>query len=259
MHGPLPDREALRVTGADAVPLLQSLVTANVERLAVGQATHAALLTPQGKVLSAFFLWREAGGVLIDAAPGDRDALMARLKLYKLRAAVEIVPAPEVAWVGENGAAAAPPDPRLAEMGTRWMAPLGEGEGDARDAYAVRRIGMGLPEFGVDYGPSEVFAMDANLDALGAVDYKKGCFVGQEVASRMYRKGEVRKRTWTVESEAPLKKGTTVTAGGGTLGTVTSAHGGRGLALLRVDRAAVATEKPQADGVPVRLSPPAYL
>ena len=257
MHGPLPDREAFRLTGADAVPLLQSLVTANVERLDVGETTHAALLTPQGKVLSAFFLWREADGVLIDTAPGDRDALMGRLKLYKLRAAVEIVPAPEVAWVGEAGPDGARPDPRLAAMGARWMAL--PADGDARTPYATRRIAEGVPEFGADYGASEVFAMDANLDALRAVDYKKGCFVGQEVASRMYRKGEVRKRTWIVDSDALLAKGLSVTAGGSTLGTITSTDGAHGLALLRVDRAAAATDTPQADGVPVRLSPPGYL
>ena len=257
MHGPLPDREAIRLTGADTIPLLQSLVTANVERLALGETTHAALLTPQGKVLSAFFVWRTPEGALIDAAPGDRAALMGRLKLYKLRAAVEIEPDPRVAHVGEGGAEDARPDPRLPAMGARWMAEAKDG--DARAAYEARRVALGVPEFARDYAASEVFAMDANLDALGAVDYKKGCFVGQEVASRMYRKGEVRKRTWTVEAEGALSPGAAVTAGDSKLGTVTSAHGPRGLALLRTDRVATAIEPPVADGVPVRLSPPPYL
>ena len=261
----LPDREALRLTGADTIPLLQSLVTANVERLGVGEPAHAALLTPQGKVLSAFFVWREADGVLIDAAPGDRDALAARLRLYKLRAAVEIAAADAVAHVGEDGPPTARPDPRLPAMGVRWMAaPDGT---DARGAYEARRIAQGVPEFGRDHGPGAVFPMDVNLDALGAVDYKKGCFVGQEVASRMYRKGEVRKRTWTVEADAPLGVGASVTAGGSTLGEITSAmtgamkgaDGSRGLALLRVDRVGAASEPPVAGGVPVRLAPPAYL
>ena len=256
MHGALPDREALRLTGPDTIPLLQSLVTANVERLAVGETTHAALLTPQGKVLSAFFVWREADGALLDVAPGDRAALMGRLKLYKLRAAVEIAASAMTAHVGEDGPPEARPDPRLPAMGVRWMA---SPSGDAGEAYEDRRLACGVPEFGRDYGPSAVFAMDANLDALGAVDYKKGCFVGQEVASRMFRKGEVRKRSWTVTAAADLTVGADITAGGSTLGTVTSAKGGRGLALLRVDRAAAATEAPMADGMPVALAAPGYL
>ena len=255
----LPGRSVLSLDGDDTIGLLQSIVTANLARLGLGEVTHTALLTPQGKVLSAFFVWRTETGVRLDCAPGDAGALTQRLKLYKLRAAVEITGSDLAPCVGEGGPGPARPDPRLAAMGVRWLAGPGDAPSPDDEAYEARRIVLGVPEFGRDYGPSEVFAMDANLDALGAVDYKKGCFVGQEVASRMYRKGEVRKRVWLVRSEAALMPGAEVKAGGSTLGTVTSARGADGLALLRVDRVAAASGAPEAGGVPVALTPPPYL
>ena len=258
--GRLAARTVLRLHGPDTLGFLQSLLTANVERLSVGDVTHAALLTPQGKVSSAFFVWRTEDGVLLDLAPGDEAPLTQRLRLYKLRAAVEIEPADLSVLVGAAGPDGARRDPRLPALGARWLARPGERDApDASAGYHAARIGHGVPEFGADYGPAEVFAMDVNLDALGAVDYKKGCFVGQEVASRMFRKGEVRKRTWIVEADAPLSIGAAVTAGGSALGTITSVDGLRGLALLRTDRVGAASEPPRAGAVPVRLSEPAYL
>lgn len=254
----LPGRGVLAVSGPDAVSLLQGLVTANVANLSEGEVTHAALLTPQGKVLSAFFTWRTPDGLLLDTAPGDAEALAKRLTLYKLRAKAEIADASDqlAPWVGDEGLEGSRPDPRTSAMGARWLAAPGEGDAGA---YHARRVALGVPEFGADYTTSEVFPMDANLDALGAVDYKKGCFVGQEVASRMYRKGEVRKRSWRVTGEAPLTVGASVTAGASTLGTITSADGTAGIALVRVDRVAAAEGPIQADGMLVMLAPPDYL
>ncbi len=256
----LPGRAVLSLTGEETVPFLQGLLTANLENLSPGEATHTALLTPQGKVLSAFFVWRREEGVLIDAAPGEAQPLSQRLRLYKLRAKVEIEDVSDrfAVLVGEDGQDGAVPDPRLASLGTRRLCEGGSEGGDP-DAYEARRIVLGVPEFGADYAGGEVFPMDVNLDALCAVDYKKGCFVGQEVASRMFRKGEVRKRSWRVFGEGPLPKGAPVTAGGSTLGTVTSSHGGSGIALLRVDRAQRAEEAPQVEGLPVTLQAPDYL
>ncbi|WP_031554984.1 YgfZ/GcvT domain-containing protein [Parvularcula oceani] len=253
----LPGRAVLSLTGEETVPFLQGLLTANLEKLSSGGVTHTALLTPQGKVLSAFFVWRREDGVLIDAAPGEAQPLLQRLRLYKLRAKVEIedVSGRFAVVVSGDGEAA---DPRLAALGARRLCEEDAEKGDP-DAYEARRIALGVPEFGADYGSGEVFPMDVNLDALGAVDYKKGCFVGQEVASRMFRKGEVRKRSWRVLGEGPLPKGAPVTAGGSTLGTVTSSHGGSGIALLRVDRAQRAEEAPQVEGLPVTLLAPDYL
>ena len=255
----LPGRGVIRLSGPDTIPLVQSLVTANVARLAEGDAAHAALLTPQGKVQSAFFAWATGEGLLLDVAADDLTPLTQRLGLYKLRAAVQIEDASGelAAFAGDEGPPHARSDPRLAGMGLRWLAGLAD-QGDPAP-YHARRIALGLPEFGADYGPGEAFPMDVNLDALGAVDYKKGCFVGQEVASRMYRRGEVRKRSWRVRGEAPLDVGASVTAGQSTIGTVTSADGTDGIALVRVDRVAAAKDRPQSDGVPVTLSPPGYL
>jgi folate-binding Fe-S cluster repair protein YgfZ len=226
------------------VPFLQGLVTANLERLGIGEATHAALLTPQGKVLSAFFARRTADGMLLDCAPGEAGPLAQRLTLYKLRAAVAIEDRSEAmrSCVGDEGPEGARADPRLIAMGSRWLSEAASAEDDG--AYDARRVSLGVPEFGYDYGPGEVFPMDVNLDALGTVDY---------------RKGEVRKRSWCVAAEGDLAPGAEIVAGGSTLGTVTSARGHSGIALLRVDRVQAATERPSAGGVPVTLSPPAYL
>ena len=250
----LPDRIVLAITGDEATSFLDGLFTANIGALAEGAATHAALLTPQGKVLSAFFVWRTAEGVLIDALESDAAALTAKLKLYKLRAAVTLEERLDLSVLTGDG----PPDPRDPALGGRMIA---EDSADlpADDDYHRRRIEAGVPEFGFDYGPGEVFAMDVNLDRLGAVNYRKGCFVGQEVASRMFRKGEVRKRSWRVTAEAALTKGAALTAAGSTLGEVTSADGRIGIARLRIDRAQAAEGPFLADGAPVTLTPPGHL
>lgn len=263
----LAGRAIIALGGDDAASFLQGLVTANVANLGPGETIHTALLTPQGKVLSAFFVWRTDDGFLLDALATDEDALVRRLTLYKLRAKVEIGSQKGLAvFVGDAGPRQARDDPRLAGLGQRWLvAPGGKADGSAEGGsaedggYDVRRVALGVPEFGADYGPGEVFPMDVNLDALGAVDYKKGCFVGQEVASRMHRKGQVRKRSWRIEADAALTAGAAITAGASTLGSVTSVAGGRGIALVRTDRVAAAPTESQADGMPVTLSPPAYL
>ncbi|MBB4659592.1 YgfZ/GcvT domain-containing protein [Parvularcula dongshanensis] len=253
----LPGRRVLSLTGPDTVSFLQNLLTANVARLSPGEATHAALLTPQGKVLCAFFVHRTEEGVLLDLPPGQDAAIGQRLGLYKLRAKVQIEARGDLAvHVGDEGPDGAVTDPRLPALGKRWLAGPAAPESDA--GYDARRLDLGVPEFGRDYEAGAVFPMDVNLDALGAVDYKKGCFVGQEVASRMFRKGEVRKRSWQVRGDA-LAPGAPVTAGGSTLGEVTSTRDGVGLALLRVDRVAAAAEPPMCGDDPVTLTPPSYL
>lgn len=253
----LPDRTIIALRGDDTVPFLQGLVTANIANLAVGDTVHTALLTPQGKVLSAFFVWRTDAGLLLDTLTSDAPMLIQRLKLYKLRAKVEITVADDLAvFIGDAGPDHAPRDPRLAALGQRWLAAPTSG---GADAYHARRIGLCVPEFGADYGPSEVFSMDVNLDALGAVDYKKGCFVGQEVASRMHRKGQVRKRSWRIAADRALLVGAAITADASTVGTVTSAIGRSGIALVRADRVDAAAASLKVDDLTVTLSAPDYL
>ena len=166
--------------------------------------------------------------------------------------------------------------PRLDDFGVRAVAPfkdLGDGltegfAGDGVAAYEERRLALATPEAGRDFGPDEVFLTDVNYDALGAVDYRKGCFVGQEVTSRMKRKSDLRKRSLSLSFDGPAPaRGAVVTAplpdgGEETLGAVTSSGEGRGIALIRLDRLRRAEERgarPKIDGRPAHVTLPDYL
>lgn len=247
----LENRAVIAVTGPEARDFLQRVITRGPDGLAPGRALFSALLTPQGKVLADFFLFDDsAGGLFIDAPAGEADALLKRLTLYRLRAKADISLRDDLAVAAARGqgeaelntvALAIAPDPRDAGMGLRAIVPAG---GPTEDAdYHAARIAAGLSEFGADYGPGEVFSTDVNHDLMDGVDYKKGCFVGQEVASRMHRKGGVRKRTvrLTFDGAGPAS-GAAVMAGETSLGAITSSAGPAALALIRTDRAIKAIE-----------------
>lgn len=263
----LSDRTVLRLTGADCKTFLQGLITQDIDLLSPQTPVFAALLTPQGKIMFDFFVYEGGEALLIDC---DREAapmLAKRLTLYKLRAAVTI----EQDDVLGVFAAAAPferdgknaaPDPRHNGLGWRALAKP-EKTPDESGAYNARRIALGVPEFGKDYAADQMFLMDVNYDTLAGVNYQKGCFVGQEVASRMKRKGEARKRTLIAEFNGPApEKGTPITAGPSTLGEILSSHESRALAMIRLDRwekAKAANTMSVAEGIEAPLSVPDYL
>ncbi len=230
MHS-LPHRAILGLTGPDTLALLERTVTHTVADWPTGEARYGALLTPQGKVIADYIAHRTADGVLIDVHEDAAGDLMKRLTMFRLRAAVEIaqdsglVPALDAGGV---------PDPRTPELPRRSVVAASDAIGPLPgwDALAIL---AGVPEWGRDYRAAEVFPTDINMDLMGGIDYRKGCFVGQEVASRMKRKGLIRKRTVQVRGNA-LSAGADVRAGAGLLGTVTSADMGAGLALIRTDR-----------------------
>ncbi len=270
MEGLFSSRAVLSVIGEDATTFLQGLVTQEVRS---ADAIFTALLTPQGKILFDFFLVPVDGGYLFDCDAAAAPALLKRLSMYKLRA--KIVLAHEAGLAVFAGAApgarAAYGDPRLPLLPVRTMATrLHPGEPrsgvtndatEATGAYDALRLSLGVPEFGRDFVGEEVFLLDVNYDALGAVSYKKGCFVGQEVTSRMKRKGEVRKRTLVVRGPA-LGAGESVMAGDLSLGEVLSFRGPAGLALIRVDRLAEARSagvQPTVAGAAVTVEQPDYL
>ncbi|MEE2691436.1 MAG: folate-binding protein [Pseudomonadota bacterium] len=272
----LPSRAVLRISGPDSRAFLQGLVTNNVEKLEDGEAAFAALLTPQGKILFDFLLVARGDGFLIDCNATASEALQKRLTLYRLRAKTAIEKLEDFAVgciVGNSTRAAggdviAFADPRLLALGRRLIGPKAGvidavGESAAESRYDAHRRALGVPEFGRDFAGDEVFLLDVNYDALGGVDYKKGCFVGQEVTSRMKRKGEIRKRTLTFAYEGePPPKGAPVTAGEGNVGEVLSAFEGSGLALIRLDRLAAAREAgmpPTVEGSAVKIGVPAWL
>jgi folate-binding protein YgfZ len=182
MKGVLSNRSVLSLVGADASTFLQGLVTQDVSREGT---SFTALLTPQGKILFDFLLFPRADGFFIDCEVSAAPALLKRLSIYKLRAEIALREEPLLAVALGEGS----PDPR--HVGLPARAIVERGGGPAIDvAYDALRRSLGAPEFGKDFGGEEVFLLDVNYDALNAVSYAKGCFVGQEVTSRMKRKGE---------------------------------------------------------------------
>ncbi len=270
----LSDRGVLRVRGADARKFLQGVITNNLDKAEEGAAVHTGLLSPQGKILFDFFVVPHGGDILIEAAKDTLAELAKRLGFYRLRAQVEIAEAPEydvaAVWDGTPtlpDEAIAFDDPRLQALGMRVLLPDGAAISRlacaeaSEDAYHARRIMLGVPEGGRDYALGDTFPHEALFDQLNGVDFKKGCFVGQEVVSRMEHRGTTRKRVVPVEGDGPLLSGTEVKAGGLPLGTIGSVAGTRGLALLRLDRAADAASKGTAltaGDATITLSRPAF-
>jgi folate-binding protein YgfZ len=271
----LEDRGVLRLAGADSHKFLQGLVTSNVDQVRAGAAIHTGLLTPQGKILFDFFVTEDEGTLVIDIAREKGAELAKRLGFYKLRAAVEITQEPALAvaavWGGSPRLPDGPnayPDPRLPALGFRVILPAGTSVSHlgcataSEDDYHTLRIGLGVPEGGSDYAFGEVFPHEALFDQLGGVDFAKGCFVGQEVVSRMEHRGTARRRIVPVEGGGPLPApGTSVEAGGVALGTLGSVSGLKGLAMLRLDRAEEALARGTAltaAGVRLTLRRPAF-
>jgi folate-binding protein YgfZ len=236
----LDDRGVARISGPDAATFLQGLLTNDVEKLAPGESRFAALLSPQGKILFDFLVFREGPEAFLIDAPADKTAeLVKRLGFYKLRAKVTVSDesASLAVVVAESGE---PTDPREARLGRRVIvardaAPAPDAK--ARAAYEARRIALGVPQGGLDFAYADAFPADANMDLLNGVDFKKGCYVGQEVVSRMKHRLALRKRVVRLQVEGPAPApGTPVLDGELPIGALGSAAGEAALALMRIDR-----------------------
>ena len=259
----LESRALIAVSGPDWRSFLQGLLTQDVESLAPGEARLAALLTPQGRLLWDLFVIGRDGGAWLDVARAHREAIVQRLSMYRLRAKVEI--APDEAVV--SALFSDPPlggehlfvlDPRLPELGLRGYgasAPAGAVVADEA-AYDAWRLSLGVPG-PADWGSEKTYPIEANFDLLHGIDFKKGCFVGQETTSRMKRRGQIKTRMLPIafDGEAPAP-GAEVLAGELRAGEVLSGVGGRAMALLRLDRIAGALT---VDGRPVRVERPAWI
>ncbi len=250
----LPDRAVLRASGPDARHFLHNVVTCNVETLQPGGARFGALLAPQGKILCDFLVYGVADdSFLIDAPKALAADLLKRLTLYRLRAKVELAldAAAGVAavWDGAPDSADATQtflDPRLPALGHRKVVGAAQEEGgDA--AYEAHRIGLGIPKGGADFVYGDAFPHEADMDQLGGVDFKKGCYVGQEVVSRMQHRGTARTRSVIARFAHAPEAGAEIFAGEKPLGRMGSSAGAQGIALARLDRAADA----RAAGVPL--------
>lgn len=260
----LDSRALIAVTGPDWRSFLQGLITQDVETLAPGELRFGALLTPQGKLLFDLFLLGQAEGCLIDVAADRREALVHRLSLYRLRAKVEITardgavlalwPAPAILPTGWAL------DPRLAELGARGYAAIApSGAAEAPEAaYEAHRLALGAPDPARDCPPETTYPIEANFDLLAGIDFKKGCFVGQETTSRMKRRAAVKSRMLPIHFDGPAPAmGAEILAGTLRAGEVLTGGDGAAMALVRLDR--IEGEALTVDGRPVRIDRPAYL
>ncbi|QHP72402.1 folate-binding protein [Bradyrhizobium sp. LCT2] len=276
----LPDRGVVKVAGEDARNFLNGLVTTDLDRLKPGLGRFGALLTPQGKIIVDFLITEvpagHGGGFLIDCPKALAEGLATKLKFYKLRAKVTVENLSDdlgvlAAW---DGALAAQPDlafadPRHDGLGTRILIPedlkqklsdlIGAELVDAA-AYEAHRIALGVPRGGLDFMYSDAFPHETNMDRLAGVDFDKGCYVGQEVVSRMQHRGTARTRSVKVLLDGPSPEiGAAILAGDKPVGTIGSSADGKGIALVRIDRVADALDAGQpltAGGLALTLAEP---
>ncbi len=252
----LPDRAVVEVTGPDAASFLQGLVTNDVTKASGGSAIYAALLTPQGKIIYDFLIAPVEGGFLLDCAKATATDLAARLKKYKLRAKVTISERADLSVIASTEPLAnAFPDPRLATLGFR-AAQANTTVGDNAATYHARRIALGVPDSS-DIAPETFFPLDCNFEELHGVDFAKGCYVGQELTARMKHRATARRRILPVSGPTLPAPGSSITLGATEIGDMMGSVDGHGLAIVRLDRLADATEV-TAGGAAVRIGRPSY-
>ncbi len=259
----LKDRSFVQISGDEAESFLENIVTCKVAGLENGQASFGALLTPQGKILFDFFLIKISDCFLIDIKSELCADFIKRLTFYRLRAKVTIEEKPDITasalWDGDiSFSNQCVQDPRLATMGARDYSgnlPTGE-EAD----YTAHRISNGIAEGGTDFQYSDAYPHEVLMDQFGGVDFKKGCYVGQEVVSRMQHRGTAKKRIIKVESvNEPLPAtGTQILADNKPAGFLGSVDKTQGLAMLRLDRVANA-ERLLADSVELTTKLPSWV
>ncbi len=186
----LADRRLIRIAGEDVRGFLQGLVTQDVVGLTPDAPRWAALLTPQGKALFDFLLWAEGEAVLIDAESSQAEALARRLGMYRLRRAITIAPVEGLAVHWSRDAQGHPHDPRLSELGHRWLAPAGE----SASGWTAHRLSLGVTEGVGELGSGETLWLECNARELNGVSFTKGCYVGQENTARMHHRSKVNRR-----------------------------------------------------------------
>lgn len=254
----LPDRGVLKVSGPEARALLDRLITSSIEGLKPGEARFAALLTPQGKIIADFIVTEadeaDGGGFLIDCPRALAAELTTKLNFYKLRAKATVENlstglAVLAVWDGapkpsDHGLAY--PDPRLPALGFRVIVPadaadkliieFGATKSD-ENGYERHRIALGIPRGGHDFVYGDAYPHETDMDQLGGIDFAKGCYVGQEVVSRVEHRSTARARVVPVRyAEHAPQPGISISANGKNVGSLGSVASGNGLALLRLDR-----------------------
>lgn len=269
----LPQRTVVSLQGPDTMALLERLVTNATTDWASGETRYGALLTPQGKIIADYLALRTDEGVLLDVSKDHAADLAKRLKMFRLRSDVEIELLDKLRVMGSLKPDAGPfesaayiyQDPRYPDGRSRVLVegPAADTDERALAAYHADRIANLVPEQGADFGNAEVFPAEINMDVLNGVALNKGCFVGQEVVSRMHRRGKIRKRTLsvTLPDSVSVQPGDDIKAPL-PIGTISSVSGNRALALIRVDRLVSAQQSglaPTLHETPVTFEKPAWL
>lgn len=226
-------RRIIAATGAEAGPFLQGLVTTDTSHLPDARIQWSALLSPQGKYLADFFLIAQPDGVWIDVDATQADDLLRRLTLYRMRAPVALdaleIPVARGTGPVPDGAL---PDPRHPDMGWRLYGQVGRDDTDW-DAIRVAHV---IPEAGRDLIVNDTYPLEAGFERLHGVDFRKGCYVGQEVTARMKHKTELRKGLMQVAVAGAAPEGTAILRDGREIGTLYTQAGGLGIAQMRFDR-----------------------
>ncbi|EHH69423.1 CAF17-like 4Fe-4S cluster assembly/insertion protein YgfZ [Gluconobacter morbifer] len=259
----LTHRSVLRFSGKDRTTFLQGLVTNDLLSLTAGQAVWSALLTPQGRWLSEFFLMEQDGSLFMDCAAAHAEMLTKRLSRFRLRADVQIEPAALHVIAGDHATPAPEtafchaPDPRC--DGAGWRALVGALPDPIQDAshYLIRRLPLGLPDV-MDFEPEQTLALEGDMDLLHGISWKKGCYMGQELTARTHYRGLVRRRLLPVSLQgAPFPaEGGTILMGGREIGDLRSRSGHRGLTMLR--REAWQASDLTCNGQPVTIDWPQW-
>ncbi|WP_425994593.1 YgfZ/GcvT domain-containing protein [Caulobacter sp. DWR1-3-2b1] len=258
----LSSRAVIALSGPDWRALMQGLITQDVETLAMGELRLGAILTPQGRLLYDLFIAGTEGGALLDVAAQHREAIILRLTMYRLRAKVEIAasdltvtaifPADETLRADEGFFR----DPRLPALGARAYG-LAAAPTTGEDAYDAYRLALGAPG-PADWLSDKTYPIEANFDLLNGIDFKKGCFVGQETTSRMKRRGTIKTRMLPIVFDGPAPAfGAEILAGELRAGEVLSGHDGRAMAALRLDR--IEAGGLTVDGRPVSVDRPDWM
>ncbi|ENN86288.1 putative glycine cleavage system T protein, aminomethyltransferase [Rhizobium freirei PRF 81] len=260
----LKDRSFIRVAGTEVEAFLHNLITTDLASLATNEVRPGALLTPQGKILFDFMIRRDGPGFLIETDATQQEGLLKRLTMYRLRAKIDFsvddVQGVTVAWAAEAGEG--PRDSRFLKADIALTRTPGQHGHDAEALYDELRIASGIAVSGRDFALQDAFPHDVMMDINGGLGFRKGCYIGQEVVSRMHHRGTARRRVVIVDGTMDLPvSGTELTAGGKPMGSLGSIAGRKGLAVIRIDRAgeAIATGTPILAGeVEVSVSLPTW-
>ena len=272
-------RQVFRVSGAEATDFLQALITTNVETLADDQTSAGALLTPQGRVLVDFMVSRTDDGFLIECDAERADELFTRLRRYRLRRPIELTREKDLAvwviWGVDSTPEGARRDARHPDLGWRMITAqdvLSQDAGvdiapAAIEDWHLLRITAAVPQGPVDLVPERALMLEAGLDRLGALDFQKGCYIGQEVTARTHYRGLVKRRIAPFAvTGAGCSTGAAITSGDRALGTVLSTvcgpEGGMCLAAMKLSdlhRLQVSGDAVDIDGATARLALPDWM